>query len=155
MLWCYRISGGFEPATQWALFAALLVWSVYPVYAVQSYLGQALVQGEPTNYNIANSAQFREMSVVRAAEKILADDPGAVVYSNYVNIVWFIFGHPVQPLPFEDQGLSRAERLEALKRGYAGWPEQPGYIIWFTPNQYHHIVAPDELADNCRPSSAF
>ena len=45
--------------------------------------------------------------------------PDALVYSNYVNIVWFIFGHPVQSLPFEDQTLSRADRLEALERGYA------------------------------------
>ena len=139
--------GGLNRGTQWALVAGLMLWAVYPVYAVQSYLRQALAQGEPTNYNIANSAQFREMSVVQAAQKILTKDPGAVVYSNYVNIVWFIFGHPVQPLPFEDQTLSRTERIEALKRSYAGWPEQPGYIIWFTPNQYHHIVAPEELAE--------
>jgi len=137
--------GGLQRGTKWILGATLLLWSTYPLFAVQSYLQQALVQGEPTNYNIANSSQFREMSVVKAAERILADDPGAVVYSNYVNIVWFILGHPVQPLPFEDQGLSRNERLEALANKNAGWPEQPGYIIWFTPNQYHHIVAPDEL----------
>jgi hypothetical protein len=134
-----------SPRTQWAMATALVVWSIYPVYAVQSYLRQARVQGEPTNYNIANSAQFREMSVVKAAEVILARDPDAVVYSNYVNIVWFIFGHPVRPLPFEDQGLSHSERLEHLKRTIPDWPGLPGYIIWFTPNQYHHIVAPDEL----------
>lgn len=131
--------------TRAGLIAALLLWSVYPVYALQSYLRQAVLQGEPTNYNIANSAQFREMSVVKAAEQILAQHPDSVVYSNYVNIVWFIFDHPVRALPFLDQGLSREERLEQLKLTMPNWPEVPGYIIWFTPNQYHHIVAPDEL----------
>jgi hypothetical protein len=139
--------GGLKRGAKWAPAAALLLWSVYPVYAVQSYLRQALVQGEPTNYNIANSAQFREMTVVKAAESILVEQPNAIVYSNYVNIVWFIFGHPVRALPFEDQSLSRAERLEALRRTQADWPAEPGYIIWFTPNQYHHIVAPDELVE--------
>ncbi len=125
-----------------ALFA---IWMLYPIYGMQSYLRQALIQGEPTNYNIANSANFREMSVVRAAAPILATAPQALVYSNYVNIVWFIYGHPVAALPFEDASLSRDQRLAALRSNYPGWPPQPGYIIWFTPNQYHHIAAPDEL----------
>jgi hypothetical protein len=122
------------------------LWCIYPVFALQSYLRQAVVQGEPTNYNIANSAQFREMSVVKAAENILQADPAALVYSNYVNIVWFIFDHPVQPLPFQDERLSRDERLASLATNYPSWPVGPGYLVWFTPNQYHHIVPPDELA---------
>jgi hypothetical protein len=122
------------------------IWCIYPVFAMQSYLRQALVQGEPTNYNIANSAHFREMSVVKAAEEILRAEPDALVYSNYLNIVWFIFDHPVQPLPYQDASISRAERLTSLAINYPGWPDKPGYLVWFTPNQYHHIVAPDELA---------
>jgi hypothetical protein len=113
---------------------------------MQAYLRQALIQGEPTNYNIANSANFREMSVVRAAEEILQADPDALIYSNYLNIVWFILDHPVQPLPYQDESLSRDERLASLTANYSGWPDEPGYVVWFTPNQYHHIVAPDELA---------
>lgn len=124
----------------------LAVWSLYPVLAVHSYLRQALEQGEPTNYNIANSANFREMSVVKAAQGILQHDPESLVYSNYVNIAWFIFRQRVQPLPFEDESLPRDQRLAALARNYPNWPENPGYIVWFKPNQYHHIVAPDELA---------
>jgi hypothetical protein len=85
------------------------------------------------------------MSVVKAAEEILRADPDALVYSNYLNIVWFIFEHPVEPLPFQDESLSRDERLASLAADYLGWPDRPGYLVWFTPNQYHHIVAPDEL----------
>lgn len=122
-----------------------LLWFLYPVYSLQAYVRQALVQGEPTNYNIANSANFREMSVVKAGQDILDKDPSALVYSNYLNIVWFIYHHPVQALPFEDARLSRPERLSALQQNYPHWPQRSGYIIWFIPNQYHHIVAPDEL----------
>jgi hypothetical protein len=134
---------------RWAslgLAALALVWFVYPVYSLQAYLRQALVQGEPTNYNIANSAQFREMGVVKAAQPIVDKDPGSIVYSNYVNIVWFIFRHPVDTLPFQDATLKSDQRLAALKQSYPAWPARSGYIIWFTPNQYHHIAAPDELS---------
>jgi hypothetical protein len=85
------------------------------------------------------------MSVVGAAQGILAKDPNSLVYSNYLNIVWFIFHHPVAELPFEDASLSREDRLVALRQNYPNWPSRPGYIVWFTPNQYHHIAAPDEL----------
>jgi hypothetical protein len=113
---------------------------------MQAYVREALIKGEPTNYNIANSSQFHDMKVVKAAEPILAQDPEAVVYSNYVNVVWFIFGHPVRALPFQDQSKTPEERLAALQQHYAGWPPEAGYIIWFTPNQYHHIADPAELA---------
>lgn len=125
--------------------ALLLIWFVYPVYSLQGYLREALVKGEPTNYNIANSSQFREMRVVKAAQPILAKDPSATVYSNYINIVWFIFRHPVRTLPFQDASATPAEQLAALKQYYPNWPPEGGYIIWFTPNQYHHIAAPNEL----------
>jgi hypothetical protein len=130
----------------YGLLGAVALWFVYPVYGLQAYLRQALVQGEPTNYNIANSANFREMAIVKAAEPVLDKDPGALVYSNYLNIVWFIFHHPVEALPFEDAALPREQRLLALRQNYPRWPDHKGYLIWFTPNQYHHIVAPDELA---------
>jgi hypothetical protein len=130
----------------YSLFGLVMVWFIYPVYSLQVYIEQALKQGEPTNYNIANSAQFREMSVVKAAQSIMNKDPDAIIYSNYVNIVWFIYRHPVETLPFEDASLPSDQRLAALKKNYPAWPSHSGYIIWFTPNQYHHIVAPDELS---------
>jgi len=130
----------------YGLASIVILWFVYPLFSLQGYIRQALIQGEPTNYNIANSAQFREMSVVKAAQPILDKDPSALVYSNYINIVWFIYRHPVETLPFEDATLSRDQRVAALKINYPTWPTHAGYIIWFTPNQYHHIVAPDELS---------
>lgn len=129
----------------YGLTALVAFWFIYPVYSLQGYIRQALVQGEPTNYNIANSAQFREMAVVKAAQPILDKDPSVLVYSNYINIVWFIYRHPVETLPFEDASLPREQRLAALQQSYPKWPARSGYIIWFTPNQYHHIAAPDEL----------
>ncbi len=126
--------------------ALLLLWFIYPLYSMQAYVREALVKGEPSNYNIANSAQFREMKVVKAAESMLADDPGAQLYTNYVNIVWFLFRNPVHTLPFQNETLPRDQQLAELHQYYPNWPPERGYIIWFTPNQYHHIASPDELA---------
>lgn len=130
----------------YGLAALVVIWFVYPVYSIQEYIRLALVQGEPTNYNIANSANFREMSVVKAAQKILDADPSAALYSNYLNIVWFIYQRPVTTLPFVDASLPRDQQILSLPSNYPAWPPQSGYIIWFTPNQYRHIAAPDELA---------
>ncbi len=136
-----------RPFGRYAAVAVLLLWFVYPLYSMQEYLRKAWVLGEPSNYNIANSAQYREMGVVKAGQKILAADPTALVYSNYVNIVWFnYYHHPVQQLPFEDTGQPRAQRLVSLQQFYPGWPRQSGYIVWFIPNQYHFYAPPDDLA---------
>ncbi len=137
---------GPRPLATYALPTLLLLWFAYPAYSVQAYVREALVRGEPTTYNIANSSLFRDMKVVKVAELILAGDPNAVVYSNYINIVWFIFKHPVRALPFQDQTKTPEQRLVDLERDYAGWPREGGYIIWYTPNQYHHIADPSELA---------
>jgi hypothetical protein len=130
----------------YGLIALAGLWFFYPLYSLRQYVRLAMKQGEPTNYNIANSAQFREMSVVKAAQQIIQADPSAVLYTNYVNIVWFIYQRPVQELPFVDPALSRELQITGLEKYYPLWPgNQPGYIIWFIPNQYHNIAAPDEL----------
>jgi hypothetical protein len=139
-----HVRGG-SPVARYAP-ALLLLWFIYPLYSMQGYVREALVKGEPTNYNIANSAQFREMKVVKAAGELLANEPEAPLYTNYTNIVWFLLRHPVRALPFQDASLPREQRLSELKQYYPNWPPERGYIIWFTPNQYHHIVSPDELA---------
>jgi len=130
----------------YTVVALVGLWFIYPLYSMQGYLRLALAQGEPSNYNIANSADFREMGVVKAAQKILDANPSAALYSNYLNIVWFIYQRPVTTLPFVDAGLSRDQQLLSLPAAYPAWPPQSGYIIWFIPNQYHHIAAPNELA---------
>jgi hypothetical protein len=76
----------------------------------------------------------------------LSNQPAVMLYTNYVNIVWFLFdGHPVKELPFENPNLSRNQRIASLKQNYPNWPPQSGYIIWYEPNQYHNIAGPDDL----------
>ena len=135
-----------KPFSSYAQALLILLYFIYPVYSMQGYLRDALVLGEPSNYNIANSVDFRTRGATVAGQKILSNQPTIMLYTNYVNIVWFLFdGHPVKELPFENPNLSRDQRIASLKQNYPNWPPQSGYIIWYEPNQYHNIAGPDDL----------
>ena len=41
--------------------------------------------------------------------------------------------------------------MTEIRKNYSGWPgDKPGYILWFLPNEYKHVVPPrllGEIAD--------
>ena len=85
--------------------------------------------------------------VTVAGQKLVAAQPSVMLYTNYVNIVWFLFpGHPVSELPYENPQLSRDQRLADLQQHYPNWPLQSGFIIWYEPNQYHNLACPTDLS---------
>jgi hypothetical protein len=39
-------------------------------------------------------------------------------------------------------------KMSEIEKNYAGWPDdKPGYILWFLPNEFKHVVPPDLLAE--------
>ena len=136
-----------HPLSLYPLTLITLLFFVYPVFSMQGYLRDALVFGEPSNYNIANSVDFRTRGVTVAGQKLVAAQPSVVLYTNYVNIVWFLFhGHPVKELPYENPNLPRDQRIALLKQNNPNWPPQSGFIIWYEPNQYHNLASPTDLS---------
>ena len=136
-----------HPLSPYPLTLITLLFFVYPVFSMQGYLRDAWTLGEPSNYNIANSVDFRTRGVTVAGQKIVSAQPSVRLYTNYVNIVWFLFhGHPVSELPYENPQLSRDQRLADLKQHYPNWPPQSGFIIWYEPNQYHNLANPTDLS---------
>ena len=124
---------------QTALALITVVWSVYPIYSIAEYLVEATQQGEPSGANMFNNRLYREMPVIAQMLKIREEQPQATFYSNYVDAVWFYTRKPVALLPFVDDDAATV---------YAGWPHaQPGYIIWFEPNEYKHYLAPQKIAE--------
>jgi len=115
------------------------VWSVYPIYSTGEYLSEAVQQGEPSGANMFNNRLYHEMPLIAQMLRLRAEQPQATFYSNYVDAVWFYTRKPVALLPFvTDDALT----------AYAGWPHnQPGYIIWFEPNEYKHYLAPPKIAE--------
>ena len=38
--------------------------------------------------------------------------------------------------------------LDEIRKTYSGWPgDKPGYILWFLPNEFKHVVPPELLAE--------
>lgn len=136
-----------RPPVRYAVAGIVLLWMVYPVYDLQEYLRRAWVVGEPSNYNIYNSRFFNELELVDVGSGLIQSDPQAVIYSNYVNALWFQYHRPIHVLLPVDNELPQEQRVAVLKRAYPGWPgEQAGYIIWFTPNEYKYLASPADLS---------
>jgi hypothetical protein len=128
--------------------AVFVFWLAYPLLSLQEYLRIALVEGEPSSYNIQNTRALRESKVIQKGRALMESDPGAAIYSNYANAVWFAYRQPLDLLPTRYDTLSYSERIDHLRQVYPGWPNgKDGYIIWFKPNQYHHVAQPRELAE--------
>jgi hypothetical protein len=124
---------------QVALIFLVAIWSVYPIYSVGEYLLEARQQGEPSGANMFNNRVYHEMPIVAQMMKIRTEQPQKMFYSNYVDAVWFYTRRPVSLLPFVNDDAPTT---------YAGWPhDQPGYIIWFEPNEYKHYLSPSKIAE--------
>jgi hypothetical protein len=122
----------------YGLVLVFLLWSFYPGYSMFQYLEDARIQGEPSNYNFYNNRTFHEMPIVAELQRLRAAQPDAVFYSNYVDAVWFFTRQPANVLPRRSVGI----------QNYIGWPhDQPGYLIWFEPNEYIHLLSPEELSE--------
>ena len=129
------------PARQlsYALVIIFALWMVYPLYGLREYLVNALERGEPSDYNLFNTRAYHESLIVPEMQRLRESQPDALVYSNYVDAVWFYTRKPATILPVRD--------VTDLTAAYAGWPhDKAGYIVWFKPNEYKHYLSPKELA---------
>jgi len=114
------------------------VWCIYPLYGMREYLSLALERGEPSEYNLYNTRAYHEMKVVVEMQLLRNENPDVLAYSNYVDAVWFYTRKPTRQLP--TRGIPNFDEI------YKGWPgDNPGYLIWFKPNEYKHYLSPKEL----------
>jgi hypothetical protein len=121
------------------LMVIFALWAIYPLYGIREYLVSALDKGEPSEYNLFNTRAYHESQIVPAMQKLRVSEPEAIVYSNYVDAVWFYTRKPVVLLP--------TRKVPDLVVAYTGWPyDKPGYIVWFKPNEYKHYLSPEELS---------
>lgn len=128
-------------STQYAQLGLLVLfclWAMYPLYSFSEYLLEAREVGEPSGANMFNNRSYREMDLVAQMQKLRLQQPEATIYSNYSDAVWFHTRKPVSPsLVVTEDPMAE----------YAGWPyDQPGYIVWFEPNEYKHYLPPEKIA---------
>jgi len=129
----------FPRQVGFVLVFILALWSVYPVYSIREYLTSAIEQGEPSGFNMFNNRLYHEMDLVAEMQRLRAGQPDTIIYSNYVDAVWFYTRKPVFILPLTD--------VPDPAGAYRGWPyDKPGYIVWFEPNEYKHYLPPEKIA---------
>ena len=126
------------PRRDLIVVVAFALWCIYPLYGLREYLALALERGEPSEYNLYNTRDYHEMNVVAEIQKLMNEHPDAISYSNYVDAAWFYTRKPSHPLP--TRGIPNFEEA------YKDWPgNNPGYLVWFKPNEYKHYLSPQEL----------
>ncbi|RME89507.1 MAG: hypothetical protein D6770_04285 [Anaerolineae bacterium] len=133
-----------EATVRNVLIGAFVLWlAVYPGVSMAEYLSTSLREGEASHYNYYNNHTFRENPALPVIQRLLQEKPEATVYSNYADAVWFLLRRDSPLMP-----RSATMDVEELRVHYAGWPgEEGGYIFWFLPNEYKHVVPPNVLAE--------
>jgi hypothetical protein len=116
---------------------------VYPTFSIYKYISASMANGEASNYNYYNNRAFNENPAIPVVKQLVEENPKAYFYSNYADGMWFYTRRsaPLMPRSSEDMNL------EVIRDDYAGWPgDKPGYILWFLPNEFKHVVPPEILA---------
>jgi hypothetical protein len=120
-----------------------LVWLVFPIYSVYTYITVSRTYGV-LDYNIYNTQDVRQKRIISKIQQ-LAREESPIVYSNYPAMAWLYTRSTVyySPRGPNDQPLD----ADRLVKEYQGWPgDKPAYLVWFLPNDYHHILPPNQLS---------
>jgi hypothetical protein len=124
-------------------FALFLIWLAFPLYSDYSYVTVSRTYGV-LDYNIYNTQEIRQLRIISKIQQ-LTQEEHPIIYSNYPAMAWFYTRSTVyySPRGPNDQVLD----ADRLVKEYQGWPgEQPAYLVWFLPNNYHHILPPNQLS---------
>jgi Dolichyl-phosphate-mannose-protein mannosyltransferase len=134
------------PESKWLRripLAILLVWLAFPLFSDISYITVSRAYGV-LDYNIYNTRDIRQLRIIPKIQQLTqAENP--IVYSNYPAEAWLYTRSPVyySPRGPNDQVLN----ADQLVKENQGWPgDQPAYLVWFLPNNYHHILPPNQLS---------
>jgi hypothetical protein len=119
------------------------LWLIYPVFSVYKYVRLTRVEGDVT-YNLYNTRALHQSNIVRVLQEIGKED-GQTIYSNYQAAAWFYTRENVSESP--RGSILEKINVENLLKTYQGWPwDKPGYLVWFLPNDYKHVLGPQNLA---------
>lgn len=122
------------------LFAVWLL--LYPSYSMYKYISASMANGEASNYNYYNNRTFNENPAVAVIRQLIVEHPRAAFYSNYADGIWFLTRRSAPLMPRSSIEMDP----DVIREQFAGWPgERSGYILWFLPNEFKHVVPPELL----------
>lgn len=137
-----RVDIGKGRAAVAVLFGIWLL--LYPTYSMYKYISASMADGEVSNYNYYNRRVYNENPAIPVFNKLIAEHPEAAFYSNYADGMWFHTRRSTILMPRTSPEMD----MTVIKNNYSGWPgDKPGYILWFLPNEYKHVVPPRLLAE--------
>lgn len=121
------------------------IWFLaYPTFSMYKYLSDSMANGDASNYNYYNNRAFNENPAIPVIQELVRENPNAYFYSNYADGIWFYTRRTAPLMPRSGDEMN----LDEIREKYAGWPgDKPGYILWFLPNEFKHVVPPDILAE--------
>jgi hypothetical protein len=129
-----------------AVLAGLFgIWLLaYPTYSMYKYISASMRAGEASNYNYYNNRTFNENPAVPVIKDLAQENPEAFFYSNYADGIWYLTRRSAPLMPRSAIEMDPVE----IRETFSGWPgDKPGYILWFLPNEFKHVVPPELLAE--------
>ena len=125
--------------------ASFVVWLlIYPSFSIYKYISASMKNGEASNYNYYNNRAFKENPAIPVIKELVTEHPEAYFYSNYADGMWFYTRRSAPLMPRSSVEMS----LDEIHENFTGWPgDKPGYILWFLPNEFKHVVPPKLLAE--------
>jgi hypothetical protein len=125
------------------LSGVLAAWLAYPLYNLNKDVAQARLEGV-NGYNKYNTRALRQSKIVMVLRRVSQKD-GRAIYSNYPAAVWFFTRQEALESP--RGSINASFNLDDLLERFQGWPDgRPGYLVWFMPNEYDHVLSPAQLA---------
>jgi len=123
--------------------AALLIWSIYPLFGLWKYVKGSIRNGEAV-YDEYNGRRVHESPIMDYLEAHPFGQ-GIAVYSNDPEAVYLYARRLIEYSPRIRGNRPRDELY--LRENYAGWPvEGEAYLVWFfTPSDRRNFYTPDEL----------
>lgn len=121
------------------------IWLLaYPTFSMYKYISASMADGEASNYNYYNNRFFNENPAIPVIQELVAENPEAYFYSNYADGIWFYTSRSAPLMPRSSVEMDMVE----IREKFNGWPgDKPGYIMWFLPNEFKHVVPPELLAE--------
>lgn len=122
------------------------VWLLlYPAYGMYKYISISMENGETSTYNYYNIRSYIENPAVQVIKDLETLNPDAYFYSNYADGFWFLTRHSTLLMP---RTSVTEMNSTVVREKFNGWPgDKPGYILWFLPNEYKHVIPPELLAE--------
>lgn len=124
------------------LSGVLVVWLAYPLYNLNKDVAWSRSEGVIA-YNKYNTRLLRESKIVMVLRRVSRKN--GALYSNYPPEVWFFTRQEALESP---RGSIVSDfNLDDLLERFQGWPDgRPGYLVWFLPNEYDHVLNPAQLS---------